>query len=243
MAFLRAPSNDKKTSLILFPFAGGSGEYYHTWLNQFAPDIDVQYCELPGRGRRMHEPAFDSVGTLTEALTNAVLKQNFQSLNFFGHSMGALIAFELAKKLQLSGIKINHLFLSGHRAPCIPYPREPLHNLSEQALYQKMIEMGGLPASVTLGDLKPFLNTIYRDFKLCETFQYPGKAELSCPITLLWGKQDAFIDLETIRLWQEETLMPIKTQAFEGNHFYLNHHQQGIIDLINQTLKGDMICQ
>lgn len=238
------PFNEKKKiKLILFPFAGGAGEYYQGWLNDFDDDIDVQYCQLLGRGRYMHDKAFDAIDKLIDALADNLLPLKDKHLYLFGHSMGALIAFELARYLSKhSNIAVKHLFVSGHRAPSLPYAREFLHELNDVELFCQLKKMGGVKDWLSLDDVRPFLPMIRADFKLCERYQYQNQSPLLCPISLFYGNDDTWIQTDKLSLWQKESQQPLKSHAYSGEHFYLNHEFPSIIDNINQVIAKESVC-
>tara|TARA_Y100001934_G_C12383463_1_gene794072 strand:+ start:7788 stop:8534 length:747 start_codon:yes stop_codon:yes gene_type:complete len=230
----------EKITLVFLPFAGGTGEFYHSWLNQLHPMIEGQYAQLPGRGRYFIEPAYNQLKPLVNDLCQEILALDTKQLALFGHSMGALIAFECARQLYFENqTSIQHLFVSGHRAPRQPYTRAPLHQLSKKALFDEMIAMGGMPNNLSFDEIMPFFPTLYSDFSLCETYQYQEKTPLPIPFSLVYGRSDGYIHQETLNWWQKETSMPLRKTILNGDHFYLNHHQQTLIKLINQQLVGD----
>ncbi|QDP73285.1 thioesterase [Legionella israelensis] len=242
---LQKPLTNDKINLIFFPFAGGSGEYYHHWLAKLAPNISGQYAQLPGRGRYFEQPAYGELPKLCQHLAAEISLYPNSEIAFFGHSMGALIAFELAKMLQEEyELTTRHLFLSGHRAPSEPYQRALLHKLNEEQLVEQMRHMGGIDNQLGLEDLKPFLPTLYQDFRLCETYQHSEHVKLASSMHILYGEQDEWINKETLEKWQLESHQKIIYHPFPGNHFYLTDRVNEITRLINHTLGGtDVNCK
>lgn len=238
--FLSSIKNPEKTTVLFFPFAGGTGEYYHNWLPQLHPSLEGKYVQLPGRGLLFLEPAYRQLKPLVTDMCQEIVILESKDIVFFGHSMGALIAFECARQLYFDHqVSIKHLFVSGHRAPRQPHTRKPLHQLNNVDLFNEMVSMGGVDENLTIDDIMPFFPTLYSDFTLCETYQYQKKSPLPIPFSLLYGRSDHYINLETLSWWQQETDLPASETAFDGDHFYLNHHHQTVIQLINNQLVGD----
>lgn len=230
-------------SLIFFPFAGGSGELYTPWFQYFAHNIDCRYAMLKGRGKYFHQNAFDKVDNLVNDIIPEILDVCDKPFSLFGHSMGALIAFELSRALQerFGVIPIN-LFVSGFRPPRLPHNKEFLHTMPKDQLIDKLYEMGGIQSSHTVNteDLEPFLPTLYSDFKLCELYTYKYSQPLSCNIVVLWGDQDDFIQQDKISLWQKETCYQVEFKKFRGNHFYIWENMLDITSVINQKINDTL---
>ena len=149
--------------------------------------------------------------------------------------MGGLIAFELARKLFFEyKITINNLFVSGFRAPSLPYLKNFLHKMNKEELFVHLKDMGGIDLSgnIDLEILKPFLPTLYSDFKLCELYNYENNDPLPCDITVLWGKDDLLVQQEKIKLWEKESLRRIDFNSFSGDHFYMNSNISEIAKVI-----------
>lgn len=230
---------DKSHRILFFPYAGGTGENFSPWFHRFPEEYDCIYALLPGRGRYFMEPPFEKIEELLDAITPEVVKLADTPFSLFGHSMGSLIAFELAQRLaERYAITPTALFLSGHRAPCLPYNRKFLHRLDNRELYQALVEMGGLDEKegVTVEMLEPFFPTLKSDFKLCETYSYRERAPLPAEIALFWGREDPWIEREKMALWQRESTLPIKTHSFDGDHFYINEKRDELVDIVSHTL-------
>jgi medium-chain acyl-[acyl-carrier-protein] hydrolase len=131
--------------LFCLPHAGGSALLYRPWLRMFPAGIDICPIELPGRGARLREPAFTRMSTLVDALAEVLEPLLSVPFAFFGHSMGAAIAFEAAKRLRRPGGPV-HLFASGRPAPDSLYEPRALHRLSDTELVVALVRFGGTPA-------------------------------------------------------------------------------------------------
>jgi medium-chain acyl-[acyl-carrier-protein] hydrolase len=233
-----------KEHLFFFPHAGGAGESYQAWMQQFDKNISCQYAQLPGRGRRFLEPAIDDLDTMTNMLMDELLFFADKPISFFGHSMGALIAFELASKLFFEkNIKIKNLFLSAHRAPSLPLLRPPLHQCSPEQLFTKLQEMGGFTDGgfeLTFEDLQLFYPTLYGDLKLCELYQYTEQPPLPINMSIMWGDDDPHIEKDKMDLWQKESTEEVQFYPFQGDHFYHRAHQNRMTQIIHNNLKEQL---
>ncbi|MCB1136879.1 MAG: thioesterase, partial [Chlamydiia bacterium] len=217
-----------------------TAESFASWGKELGADMEPLYVRLPGRGIRFFEQAFDDLPKLVEALLPELASIADQPFSFFGHSMGALIAFELAHAAkQELGVEPAFLFLSGHRAPCLPNARKRLlHTMDEGSLHKALVEMGGLGESpLSAEDLAPFMPTLYHDFKLCETYRYEDRQKLNSHAVILYGLDDPWIQADKLELWQNEFSQEIELCPFSGGHFYLNHHPSAVIDRIHGRLQ------
>lgn len=232
--------------ILFFPFAGGAGEIYASWFNHFNKQIKCEAYNLPGRGRRFHEQAFDNINSLIEEVAEYVLNKMSPPFYFFGHSMGALIAFELSRTLYFQHqICPKSIFFSGHRAPMLPNKRSLLHKKNSEDLFSELVAMGGLPSdgSIVMADIEIFLPTLYSDFKLCETYEYKNFGPLPCQINVMWGESDATIQAEHLDLWQKESLQPVNYYKMEGDHFYIRENFQNIISFIEKAVEENYLYE
>jgi surfactin synthase thioesterase subunit len=130
--WLYVPRNDVRmtTRLFCFPYAGGSAAIFREWPREFPESVQVCNVELPGRGRRLFEPPFTSMGPLVEEAARALADYLDRPFAIFGHSLGALVAFELARYLRVAcGARPTHLFLSATRAPQTIRPESTKYDL------------------------------------------------------------------------------------------------------------------
>src|SRR5215469_10019729 len=187
------PSEKRALQLFCFPYAGGSTQVFRPWQRHFSSEVSLWLAHLPGRGRRIAEPPINSLKELVEVLADAIVPLVREDYAFWGHSMGALISFELARELR----RRNHalpgaLFVSGHRAPQIPSTEPPLFGLPEQDLISHLQRLNGTPREL-LEDpeiLKLFLPTLRADFQITETYIYAPADPLACAIYAYGGLQD-----------------------------------------------------
>jgi len=213
---------DARVCLLCLPHAGGRAHAYASWRQSAPADVDVCPVELPGHGTRYAERALSSIPALASAAAVALRPRAGQDLVLFGHSMGALVAFETARELRdLHGVDVRHLFVAAERAPQLS-ARAVLHALPGPVFRQKVSELGGTPPEVLANDelfaaVEPLLRT---DLAACETYAYVGGAQLSCPITVYAGSVDKTLRREELEAWREQTTGPFELHVLPGDHFF-----------------------
>lgn len=224
--------------LLCFPFAGGGATTYSPWISLLAPEIEVYPVQLPGRENRVKEPPFQRFDELIPALAQALQPYLNVPYAFFGHSMGALVSFELTRYLRQQGTRLpEHLFLSAYRSPETT-PDEPLHALPEPALIKKLLELEGTSPELLANDeLRQLLLPILRaDFAVCESYQYQVQEPLECPITVLGGQQDKRVQRAALETWCKQTSQHFALHLLPGNHLFIRSAQTAVLHIISQTL-------
>lgn len=236
---VRAPGATARPQIVCFPFAGGGASAYRQWGKAFRPDIDVCALQLPGREDRLAEPLLRSVDAVVEALVPVLKPVLDGPYVLFGHSMGALIIFGVARRLAASGGPLpRHLFVSAHRAPDLPDRRSPLHPLPEPEFIERLRTFAGTPELVfEEPDLAEIVLPILRaDFELCETYEYADAAPLPCPITAFGGVEDPTVDRDELDGWRRHTSARFDLRMFPGGHFYLRGAEDVLADHISSVL-------
>lgn len=233
------PNPRSKIRLFCFPYSGASASLYYPWVEILPDTIEVCPIQLPGRGNRVSEEPYFSLKQLIPDALTALLPYLDKPFAFFGHSMGALISFELARSLQQEKLGIPHkIFVSGHNAPQLPDPTEPIHNLPENEFIVQIKSMNGTPDEV-LDDpeLRNLIFPILRaDFSVCETYVYRQAGPLNTPICACGGLQDPYIDRDGLNSWREQTLSEFSIRLFPGDHFYLNNDRIYLLQAIAQEI-------
>jgi medium-chain acyl-[acyl-carrier-protein] hydrolase len=211
--------------LYCFPYAGSSTQVFRSWQQSFSPEISLTLAHLPGRGARINEPSFKALRPMVHALAASLVADKQPPFAFLGHSMGALISFELARELRRRGQRGPlALFVSGRRAPQLPGPDPPTFNLPNDEFIAELRRLKGTPEEVLVSpELKNFfLPAIRADFELVETYAYHEEAPFACPIYVYGGLQDATVPVQHLKQWQKQTLRPCKVTMFRGDHFFIH---------------------
>ncbi|HVF55642.1 MAG TPA: thioesterase domain-containing protein [Pyrinomonadaceae bacterium] len=223
---IRAPSNaSARIRLFCFPYAGGSAAIYRSWQSALQPGVEVCPVQLPGRGSRMREPSFTRIGPLLAAAAEALRPYMDMPFAFFGHSMGAIVSFELARLLRREyGLMPRHLFLSGRSAPQTPDADSVTYNLPDEEFVEELHNLGGTPKEVLEHPelLRLMMPVVRADFEVSQTYRYTSEPPLDCPFTVFGGLEDVDASRERLEAWREHTSGAFSLRMFPGNHFFLN---------------------
>ena len=233
------PKLQARLRLFCFPYAGGGASIFRTWSEILPPQIEVCPVQLPGRESRLLEAPFSQLFLLIEPLAQALLPYLYMPCAFFGHSMGALISFELAHYLrQQYDLSPVHLFVSARRAPQLIARDAPIHHLPEPQFVEELRRLKGTPEEVLqtselLQLLIPFLRA---DFAMCETYLYTPGEPLTCPISVFGGLQDEEVSRDMLTAWHEQTRGSFKLRLFVGDHFFLHAARASLVQALLQDL-------
>jgi medium-chain acyl-[acyl-carrier-protein] hydrolase len=226
--------------LICFPYAGGNAAAYRSWATAFPPDTEVLGVQLPGRGSRFKEPLSTQLAPMLDALASEVAKLGEEApFAFFGHSMGALLAFELARELRGRGAPMpSHLFVSAHRAPGLPERDAPLHHLSDAEFLTALRRYGGMPVSVLEQPelMEMVLPIVRADFALVDTWREIPGAPLDLPITAFRGDDDASVSAEEVDAWRDHTRGAFALHTLPGDHFFIQSAEPALLDTVIRAL-------
>ena len=225
--------------LFCFPYAGGGASAYRGWASVLPADLEVCPVQLPGRESRLREPAFNRPEPLILALADALQSHLGLPFAFFGHSMGAMLSFELARELRRRGGPLPvHLFVSGRRAPQVPAREEDIHDLPEPEFVAKLRELNGTPEEVLQhAELMRLLIPVLRaDFAVNETYVFRSEEPLDLGISAFGGLGDAEVTREDIVGWSEHARGPFRLRMLPGDHFFLHSAR----DLIAESVARDL---
>ncbi|PYS90392.1 MAG: putative thioesterase [Acidobacteria bacterium] len=221
---INRPNPQARLRLFCFPYAGGGAATYHAWPGELPTEVEVCAVQLPGRASRSRESPYDRLKQLVEALAPAVLPYLDRPYAFFGHSMGALIAFELTRRLRREAdTSPAHLFVSGRRAPQLPRTNPPIHDLPEAEFVQALRRLNGTPDEVLAHPelMELMLPLLRADFAAVGTYEYTPEPALACPITAYGGLQDHEVSRAQLEAWRTQTTGGFTLRMLPGDHFYL----------------------
>jgi surfactin synthase thioesterase subunit len=233
------PTPDAPVRLACLPHAGGSASYYFPVSAALAPHAEVLAVQYPGRQDRRHEPCVDNIQELAEQVFAALSPWTDRPLALFGHSMGASLAFEVARLLEhRAGVVPAALFASGRRAPS-RHRDENVHAQGDQRLIQEIQRLSGTEARL-LDDpevLRMALPALRSDYKAAETYRYAPGPDLSCPVTAFVGDADPKASVEEAADWALHTTGSFELKVYGGGHFFLNDHAPSVIAEIAERLR------
>lgn len=226
--------------LICFPYSGGdSSKIFRTWTEYIAPEVELWPVQLPGRGSRIAEPACESIAEVVQALALELDPLFDKPFALFGHSLGALMCFELARLLRRRSCpEPVHLFVSGARAPQIPRFESPSYQLPRPEFLKRLQELNGTPAEVLKNSelMELLLPTLRADFKSYETYSYSVEEPLLSPITAFGGQED-LITVEEVGAWREQTRGGFSLRLVPGGHFFIHGNGKFLADTVSRTLQ------
>ncbi len=194
--------------------------------------MQIAAVQLPGREHRLAEPAFSSLDALLPSLLDGIRTHLDRPFAIFGHSMGALIAFELARTLRGGGMQSPaHLFVSGHRAPQLPDRRPSIHALPDAEFWPALRSLGGTPDEVfahqeLMALVEP---TLRADFQLCETHAWREEPPLDIPLSVFGGLDDPNVERSELEAWRDVTRGAVHVEMLPGDHHYLHQAQQRLV--------------
>lgn len=234
--FDRRPEAQRR--LVCFPHAGGSAPFFLP-MSRALRSTEVLSVQYPGRQDRRAEPCIDNIGELADQVYAALRPELRPGVAFFGHSMGALVAFEVALRMQADGLAPDVLFASGRRAPS-RYRDEKVHRRDDDGIITEMKRLAGTDARV-LGDeelLRMILPAIRGDYTAVETYRSRPDSVLDCPVEVLTGDADPVTTADEAQDWAKHTSGPFVVHTYSGGHFFLADHSADIIDLITKRLSA-----
>jgi surfactin synthase thioesterase subunit len=238
------PKPDARIRLFCLPFAGGGASTYRLWADRLPASIEVCPIQLPGREDRYREPAFTSVTGLASALAREVTPYLDLPYAFFGHSMGALVSFELTRALRRSGAPAPRaLFLAAYPAPEISALREPIHHLPDAEFIEQMRRLEGTPeATLQNADLMSFMLPILRaDFEACDTYVCADEPPLPTPVFMYGGDADHEVDQASLEAWRGITTGAFTLRMLPGTHFFVQARRDELVADIGGHLQALLV--
>ena len=233
------PSPRARLRLFCFPYAGGGASIFRAWADDLPPSIQVCPVQLPGRESRLREPLFTRLESLVATLGQAIRPYLSMPFAFWGHSLGALICFELARTLaQQNAPDPIHLFVSGRSAPQIQSTGSSIHQLPDPEFIAELDRLNGTPAEVLqnaelMGLLLPVLRA---DFAVNESYIYAAGEPLDCPISAFGGLQDNLTSRDKLEAWRHQTRGAFTLRMFPGDHFFLHNTRAALLHALAQDV-------
>lgn len=237
--FGSAPGAAGPMRLFCFPFAGGNAAAFLPWQALLGSQLELQVAQLPGRGARLFEEPLRDLDELVERLTMAVAARTDKPFALFGHSLGALVAFEVARALRRHGLPgPDSLWVSGAEGPQTRLVRHRLYDLPDDEMLEALRGYNGTPAAL-LEDremMQLLLPGLRADFAIDEHYTYRPEAPLDLPIHVLRGDSDPHVEATRAAGWARETSRPLHQYLYTGDHFFIHDHKAAIAALLTAAL-------
>ncbi|MFE4336625.1 thioesterase II family protein [Streptomyces sp. NPDC056831] len=235
----RFHSSEAGVRLVCFPHAGGAASYFFQVSRQLSAVADVLAVQYPGRQERRKEPFISSVTELADVLVAELRQWADRPLALFGHSMGALVAYEVARRLEQEGVKPVALFASGRAAPSLSRD-EGVHLRSDEGLLDKVRELGGT-AGALLEDpdvVEMLMPAIRNDYRAVETYRHTPGQPLACPLVVFTGDADPQVTRAGAQAWDAFSTGGFELNTYSGGHFFLDAHAAHVLGKIRSRLDG-----
>jgi medium-chain acyl-[acyl-carrier-protein] hydrolase len=233
-------AEEARCRLFCFSPAGRGASIYARWARYFAPEIAICPVQLPGRENRLREKSHRSISTLLEAMAPEIQSKMDLPYAFFGHSMGALVGFELARMLVRQNLpEPVHLFVSAHRAPHLADPSPPISHLPEDDFIREVQRRyQGIPESLLSDpEMKEIiLGALKADFSILENYVFEEEPALPCRFSVLGGTRDPEVSEKELMAWMKHCSADVQLRMFPGDHFFIISNVDEVMPAVKSAL-------
>lgn len=236
----RADDRGSSWQLFCFAHAGGGPSFFRPWCAGLQPEIAVRRVLLPGRESRLEEPPFRRIADLADPLCAALEPWLDRPYALFGHSMGAVVAYEAARRLSGAGKAAPAcLIVSGRAAPGMPGNHRRLHELPDEEFVSEVGRLNGIPPEVLSEPelLSMLLPALRADYELAETYQPLPGDRLGCPVVAYMSTCDPEVDYTDMLAWRQATTGEFTMRVFSGDHFYLKAGRPDVLSAVREDLR------
>ncbi len=236
-----------KLRLFCFAYAGGGASIFSRWHEKLPREIEVVAVQLPGRENRFKEPLETRWEKVIDGILGLIEARSKLPYLFFGHSLGALLAFEVTRMLRRRQTSLPlHLMVSGKRAPAMPSRIPPIYNLPDEELVEAMISYNGTDKSILENEelLCLVLKRMRADATLFDLYEYRSEEPLDCAVTSFGGDNDPFVNAAEVRGWETETTSTFEDRMLPGDHFFIHSAEDRLLshvtEIVNRYTGSDL---
>jgi medium-chain acyl-[acyl-carrier-protein] hydrolase len=234
------PNPAARLRLVCFPYAGGGATLFRRWPERLGLEVELWAAQLPGREARRGEPPVPDLRALGRSLAGALAHSCDPPFAFFGHSMGAVLAFETARELRRLGARgPEGIVVSACGAPHLPNLKPPTYHLPEDEFRAELARLNGTPRELLDNSelMALMMPTLRADFTACQTYAYVAEPPLACPITAMGGKSDTEVAPENLERWRVHTTGAFSLRVIPGDHFFIHTAAEGFLGELTAELK------
>jgi medium-chain acyl-[acyl-carrier-protein] hydrolase len=229
--------------LFCFGYAGSGASVYFPWIKEFQwSRVEIRPIQLPGRENRLNEAPCNTIAEIIGRLLPEIAPFLNCPFVLFGHSLGSIIAFELARGLRKAGLRQpSTLIVSSGQPPHLPRLELPLHALEHDAFIAAVSERyrGIPPELLQIPELlEIFLPILRADLKLLETYTYTPESALAVNLVALGGDSDDLLEPSVLERWKDQGMGRFSTALFPGGHFYLRESRSQLIEYLKKILSA-----
>ncbi len=215
--------------LVCFPHSGSGPGIFSKWSKLFPEYVEIFAVHLPHRERRYLEPAVTGFSEVADAVIAELAGMPSLPTAFYGHSLGAILAFETVREFEMKGLRPLGFFAAGRRGPRKSDPQVDISKISDEKLLEGLAGIYGTFLDRTPGALDKFyVIPIRDDIELSQNYRYKVSHSLSCPITVFCGAMDAAVDVKDAGCWMDETSGAFRLRTFPGGHFFVHDHVSSV---------------
>lgn len=234
------PVTDPSLRLFCLPHAGGGVPAFRSWLKHLPPGIELWAVQLPGRGARLKESPYSRVENLVQDLMPAMTPFLDRNYAIFGHSLGAVVGFELARRFQREALSLpRRLFVAACRAPQVEAAEKPLHGLSDEVIQAELRKLNGTPDEVFEHSdlLRLVMPAIRGDLEAYETYTYQAGEALPSGITAFAGDHDGRFQLHEVQAWEQVAGGDFSFHVVKGDHFFIQNAEDDFFRIFLEEIE------